>query len=65
MNTDQNKYEKMDDQPEIPTSQRLEMEFDNQSLDANMKPSTPNQRRERILSLVVIALISLLTGKKF
>jgi hypothetical protein len=65
MNTDQNKYEKMDDQPEIPTSQRLEMESDNQSLDANTKPSTPIQRRERILSLVVIALISLLTGKKF
>jgi hypothetical protein len=41
------------------------MESDNQSLDANTKPSTPIQRRERILSLVVIALISLLTGKKF
>jgi len=65
MNTDQNKYEKMDDQPETSTSKALAMEFDNQSVNTNAEPSTTSQRRERILSLVVIALISLLTGKKF
>lgn len=46
-----------------PTSINDDYQRINQESGNNMTILTPNQRRERIFTLIIIALISLLTGK--
>jgi hypothetical protein len=61
MDTGQTSYQQLDHQQEPPVSQPSDLP----NLQNDTNSLTPAQRRERISSLVVIALISLLTGKKF
>jgi len=65
MNTDRNNYQQIDDQPESPTSQTQEMNDKNLNSEDDANQITSNQLRERKSSLIVIGLISVLTGKIF
>jgi len=56
---------KMVDQPETPSSQTLEINAEHPNLEDDANQLTSGQRRERMSSLIVIALIALLTGKKY
>jgi hypothetical protein len=65
MNTDRNNYQQIDDQPESPTSQTQETNDKNLNSEDDANQITSNQLRERKSSLIVIGLISVLTGKIF
>jgi len=70
MDIDINNYQKIDDQSESPTSQTLEMtdknlnsEDKHLNLEDDSNQITADQRGERKSSLIIIGLISVLTGK--
>ncbi len=65
MDTNDSNYQQNTDQQESPTSQTVEINANQENLEDNVNSLTPAQRRERIFSLIVIALISFLTGNEF
>ena len=65
MNIDQNNYQKIDDQPESPTSQTPETNAEHRNSEDDANQLTSGQRRERISSLIVIGFIIVLPGQEF
>jgi hypothetical protein len=63
MDIDINNYQKIDDQSESPTSQTLEMNDKHLNSEDDSNQITADQRGERKSSLIIIGLISVLTGK--